>query len=98
MTKLRPLHDRVIVKQKKEAEMTAGGLYIPTNAQEKPLQGEVLAVGEGKMLDNGTIMPVFVKVGQTVLFDRHTYVEVELNSEKYLVIRNDNILGIVEPE
>jgi chaperonin GroES len=95
-SKIRPLHDRIILKQKKESEMSAGGIFIPTSHQEKPLEGEVLAVGSGKVLENGTTIKPSVKVGDVVLFGKHSFQEVKVDGENYLIIKEDNVLGIIE--
>lgn len=96
MTTIKPLNDRIILKQKKAVEMTAGGLYIPGNAQEKTLEGEVLAVGPGKTLDNGTLLSPSVKVGDVVMFPEHSYSEVSVDNEDYLIIKNEHILAVLE--
>lgn len=98
MMKFIPKNNKVLVKQHKAKDMTAGGLYIPTTNQEKPLEAEVLSVGPGKILDNGTIKPMDVKVGDVVLFPKHSYVEVKIDGEDYLIIPEDNILGVILPE
>ena len=93
---IRPLHDRVLVKRIEEETTTAGGIYIPDNAKEKPSQGEVLAVGNGKHLDNGDIRSLDVKVGDRVLFGKYSGNEVKMDGEELLVMREDDIMGIVE--
>lgn len=93
--KIKPLYDRMIVKQKKEKEMTAGGIFIPHTGQEKPMEGEVLAVGQGQLLDNGEILPLTVKVGDVVMFPKHSYAEVKVDHEDYLIIREENVLAII---
>ncbi len=92
--KARPLHDRVVVKRQPESSMTPGGLHIPQNAKEKPVEGEVLAVGPGRVTADGTVIPVDVKVGDRVLFGKYSGTEVTLDGEDYLVIREDDILMI----
>ena len=94
-TKIRPLGDRVVVKVVKE-EKTAGGLVLPDNAQEKPQTGEVLAVGPGRILDNGSRTTVDVKPNDKVLFAKYSGTEVKLDGETYLLIAEKDILGIVE--
>lgn len=94
-TKIRPLGDRVVVKVVKE-EKTAGGLVLPDTAQEKPQTGEVLSVGPGKVLDNGTRATMDVKAGDKVLFAKYSGTEVKLDGETYLLIAEKDILGIVE--
>jgi chaperonin GroES len=93
---IRPLHDRVLVKRIEEETTTAGGIFIPDNAKEKPSQGEVLAVGNGKHLDNGDIRSLDVKVGDRVLFGKYSGNEVKMDGEELLVMREDDIMGIVE--
>ena len=93
-TKIRPLGDRVVVKLVKE-EKTAGGLVLPDTAQEKPQTGEVLAVGNGKLLDNGTRQAVDVQVGDKVLFAKYSGTEVKLDGENYLLLSEKDILGVL---
>lgn len=93
-TKIRPLGDRVVVKVVKE-EKTAGGLVLPDSAQEKPQTGEVIAVGPGKMLDNGSRQSVDVQVGDKVLFAKYSGTEVKLDGENYLLIAEKDLLGVV---
>ncbi len=93
---IRPLHDRVVVRRLEEERTTAGGIVIPDTAAEKPIQGEVLAVGNGKVLDNGESRPVDVKVGDRVLFGKYSGTEVKLDGETLLVMREDDIMGVVE--
>lgn len=93
-TKIRPLGDRVVVKVVKE-EKTAGGLYLPDNAQEKPQTGEILAVGPGKILDNGSRQTVDVAVGDRVLFAKYSGTEVKLDGETYLLLAEKDILGVI---
>jgi len=94
--KLRPLHDRVIVKRVEEEKMSAGGIVIPDNAAEKPVRGEVLAVGKGKVLDNGEQHGLDVKVGDTVLFGKYSGTEVKVEGDELLVMREDDIMAIIE--
>jgi chaperonin GroES len=93
---IRPLHDRVVVRRLEEERTTAGGIVIPDTATEKPIQGEVLAVGNGKVLDNGECRPVDLKVGDRVLFGKYSGTEVKLDGETLLVMREDDIMGVVE--
>lgn len=94
--KIEPLFDKVLIKPLSKEEVTASGIVLPdTVDKEKPMQGEVVAVGPGKRLDNGEIVPVSVKVGDTVLFTKYAPDEVEVDNEDYLVIEEDKILGIV---
>jgi len=94
--KFKPLRDRVLVKYSEEAEKTAGGLYIPDSAKEKPQKGEVVAVGSGRVTDDGKLQPISVKVGDTVLFDKYSGSKVTMDDLEYLIIREEDILGIVE--
>ena len=97
MTKIRPLHDRVIVRRIDATESkTQGGLYIPDSAKEKPQEGEVVAVGKGKLLENGTRVEPDVKAGDRVLFGKYSGTEVKLEGEELLIMREDEILGIIE--
>jgi chaperonin GroES len=93
---IKPLHDRVIIQQEKQEEKTKGGIIIPDTVKEKPLIGKVIAAGEGRRLENGTLTPLSVKKGDRVLFARYGGTEVELDGEKYLIMREDEILGILE--
>jgi chaperonin GroES len=94
--KIRPLHDRVIVKRLEEERKTASGIVIPDTAAEKPDQGEVVAVGKGKMLEDGKILPLDVKVGDKVLFGKYSGQTVKVKGEELLVMREEDIMGIVE--
>ncbi|HLR86370.1 MAG TPA: co-chaperone GroES [Wenzhouxiangella sp.] len=94
--KLRPLHDRVIVKRMEEERTTPGGIVIPDSATEKPARGEVIAVGNGKVLDDGQQRALDVKVGDTVLFGKYSGTEVKVNDEELLVMREDDIMAIIE--
>ncbi|MCD8339849.1 MAG: co-chaperone GroES [Burkholderiales bacterium] len=94
--KIRPLHDRVIVKRVDPEPRTAGGIYIPDAAGEKPDQGEVLAVGPGKRDESGKIIPMDVKVGDRVIFGKYTGSSVKVDGEEYLVMREDDIMGVLE--
>jgi chaperonin GroES len=94
--KLRPLHDRVIVKRMEEERLSAGGIVIPDNAAEKPVRGEVLAVGNGKVLDSGEQRALDVKVGDTVLFGKYGGTEVKVDGEELLVMREDDIMAVIE--
>jgi chaperonin GroES len=93
---IKPLHDRVIIKQEEQEQKTKGGIIIPDTAKEKPLIGKVIAAGEGRRLENGTLQPLAVKKGNRVLFARYGGTEVELDGEKYLIMREEEILGIIE--
>ena len=94
--KIKPLHDRVIVKRIEEEDTTAGGLIIPDSAKEKPAEGEIVAVGDGKILDDGTTGKMNVKAGDRVLFSKYAGTEVKVSGEELLIMREDDILGIVE--
>ena len=94
--KLRPLHDRVIVRRVEEEKMSSGGIVIPDNAAEKPIRGEVLAVGNGKILDDGKQRALDVKTGDKVLFGKYTGTEVKVDDEELLVMREDDIMAIIE--
>lgn len=93
---IRPLYDRVIVKRIEQQRQTASGIVIPDSAAEKPEQGEIIAVGSGKRLSDGTIQPLQVEVGQRVLFGKYAGQTVKVNDEEVLVLREDDILAIVE--
>lgn len=93
---LRPLHDRILVKRIDEREQVRGGIIIPDTAKEKPQEGEVVAVGTGKVLDNGTKLELQVKPGDKVLFGKYSGTEVKIDGQEYLIMREDEVLGIVE--
>jgi len=94
--KIRPLQDRVIVRRLEEEEKTEGGIIIPDTAKEKPMEGRVVAVGKGKVLEDGKVAPLDVKAGDRVLFSKYAGTEVKLDGEEHLIMREDDILGIVE--
>ena len=94
--KIRPLNDRLLVKRLEEVARTAGGIIIPDSAKEKPVEGEVVAVGPGKLSDKGDRTPLQVKAGDRVLFSKYGGTDVKLDGEDYLIMREDDILGIVE--
>jgi len=94
--KVRPLHDRVIVERLDETEEQVGGIIIPDTAKEKPQQGKVIAAGKGKVRDDGTVTPLDVKAGDTVLFGKYSGQEIKLEGTEYLIMREDEILGVVE--
>lgn len=94
--KIRPLHDRVVVRRMEEEQKTAGGIVIPDSAKEKPMQGEIVAVGAGKALDNGDVRALAVKVGDVVLFGKYSGTEVKLGNEELVMMREDDIMGVVE--
>jgi chaperonin GroES len=93
--KIRPLHDRVVVKRVAEETVTAGGIVLPGSAAEKPSQGEVIAVGSGKPLDNGQVRPLELKVGDKVLFGKYSGSEVKIDGEELVVMREDDIMGVL---
>ncbi len=93
---LRPLHDRLIVKRIEEEERSAGGIIIPDSAKEKPQQGEVIAIGTGKLLENGTTVPMQVKKGEKILFGKYSGSEIKIDGQEYLIMREDDVLGIME--
>lgn len=93
---LRPLQDRIIVKRLEEENMTAGGLYIPDTAKEKPQKGEIVAVGKGKVTEDGKVLPVDLKVGDQVLFGKYAGTEIKIDGVDYLIMREDDILGVIE--
>ncbi len=94
--KIRPLHDRVIVKRVDEEEKTKGGIIIPDTAKEKPVEGEVVAVGDGKVSDDGKKIPLEVKAGDKVLFGKYAGTEIQIDGEENLIMREDDIIAIVE--
>jgi chaperonin GroES len=93
---IRPLHDRVVVRRMEEERTSAGGIVIPDSAAEKPIQGEVIAVGNGKIMDNGDHRSLDVKVGDKVLFGKYSGTEVKIDGEELLVMREEDIMGVVE--
>ena len=95
-TNIRPLHDRVIVRRLEEGEQMRGGIIIPDTAKEKPQEGEVIAVGEGKIRDDGSRQTLDVKVGDRVLFGKYSGSEIKIDGEEFLIMREDEILGIIE--
>ncbi|MBI3988781.1 MAG: co-chaperone GroES [candidate division NC10 bacterium] len=94
--KIRPLQDRIVVKRLEEQESKKGGIIIPDTAKEKPQQGEVLAVGPGKVTENGKRQPMEVKVGDKILFNKYGGTEVKLDDEEVLIMREDDVLGIIQ--
>jgi chaperonin GroES len=93
---IRPLNDRIIVRRTEDQEQMRGGLYIPDTAKEKPQEGEVLAVGNGKLLETGQRIAIDLKVGDRILFGKYSGTEVKLDGEEFLILREDDILGVVE--
>ena len=96
MASIRPLQDRVIIKRIEEQEQIRGGIIIPDSAKEKPQEGEVIAVGEGKKLDNGDRVALDIKEGDRVLFGKYAGTEIKLDGDEYLIMREDDILGVIE--
>ncbi len=94
--KLRPLHDRVIVKRMEEERMSAGGIVIPDSATEKPIKGEIIAVGAGKILENGNVRALAVKAGDKVMFGKYSGTEVKVEGEELLVMREEDLIAIIE--
>lgn len=93
---IRPLYDRIVVKRIEEKEQVQGGIIIPDTAKEKPQEGEVVAVGRGKRLENGNLVPLDVKVGDRILFGKYSGNEIKLDGVEYLIMREDEVLGIIE--
>ena len=94
--KIRPLQDRLIVKRVEEEEKTKGGIIIPDSAKEKPMEGKVIAVGKGKLMEDGKVHPLDVKAGDRVLFGKYAGTEVKIDGEEHLIMREDDILGVIE--
>ncbi len=95
-TKLTPLHDRVLVRRVEETETTRGGIIIPDTAKDKPQEGEVVAVGKGKISEEGKVRPLDVKAGDRILFGKYSGTEVKIDGTEYLIMREEEVLGIVE--
>ena len=93
---IRPLHDRVLVKRVEEDKTSPGGIVIPDSATEKPIEGEVVAVGNGKILDSGEVRALEVKKGDKILFGKYSGTEVKVDGDEYLVMREDDIMGVIE--
>jgi len=93
---IRPLHDRVVVRRIEEKETVQGGIIIPDTAKEKPQEGEVIAVGQGKRMDDGKLIALDVKAGDRILFGKYSGSEIKLEGEEFLIIREDEILGVIE--
>ena len=94
--KIRPLYDRIIVKRVEAETQTKSGLYIPDSAKEKPIEGEVIAVGNGKVTDNGDVRPLEVKAGDRVLFGKYSGTEIKLEGEERVILREDEVLAVIE--
>ena len=93
---IRPLYDRLVVKRIEEKETIQGGIIIPDSAKEKPQEGEVVAVGKGKRLEDGKVIPLDVKVGDRILFGKYSGSDIKLDGDEYLIMREDEVLGILE--
>jgi chaperonin GroES len=93
---IRPLHDRIIVERVEEETKTAGGLFIPDTAKEKPQQGKVIAVGKGKVTEDGKLLGMDVKVGDRILFGKYAGTEIKIEGKEYLMMREDDVLGVIE--
>ena len=96
--KIRPLYDRIVVKRIEQKETMQGGLYIPDSAKEKPQEGEVVAVGKGKRLEDGKVVPLDVQAGDRILFGKYSGSEIKLDGEEYMIMREDEVLGILEAQ
>ena len=94
--KVKPLHDRILIKRVEEKETVKGGIIIPDTAKEKPQEGEVIAVGGGKKTEEGKVIPLDVKAGDRILFGKYSGTEIKIDNEEYLIIREDEVLGIIE--
>ena len=94
--KIRPLHDRVIVKRLESERTSPGGIVIPDSAAEKPVEGKVVAVGKGKILEDGNVRPLDVKVGDKILFGKYSGTEVKVDGEEYLVMREEDVMAVIE--
>ena len=94
--KVRPLHDRIIVRRIDEGEQKVGGIIIPDTAKEKPQQGKVVAAGKGKVKDDGKVVPMDVKAGDLILFGKYSGTEIKLDGEEYLIMREEEVLGVIE--
>jgi chaperonin GroES len=94
--KIRPLHDRIVVKRIEQSEQVQAGLYIPDSAKEKPQEGEVVAVGRGKRLEDGKVVPLDVQAGDRILFGKYSGSEIKVDGEEFLIMREDDALGVIE--
>ncbi len=94
--KIRPLYDRVVIRRIEEKEQMQGGLYIPDTAKEKPQEGEVVAVGKGKRLEDGKVVPLDVQVGDRILFGKYSGSDIKIDKDEFLIMREDEILGVLE--
>lgn len=94
--KFRPLYDRILVKRTEQEEKTAGGIYIPETAKEKPIQGKVIATGKGKLQEDGSVRALEVKSGDTILFGKYSGSDIKIDGDEYLIMREDDVLGIID--
>ncbi|MEF3168178.1 MAG: co-chaperone GroES [Deltaproteobacteria bacterium] len=94
--KIRPLHDRILVKRLEEKEVSKGGIIIPDTAKEKPIEGKVIATGNGKVLENGEVRPLDVKEGDRILFGKYSGTEIKIEGEEFLMMREDDVLGVIQ--
>ena len=94
--KFRPLHDRVVVRRLEQDEKTPGGIIIPDTAKEKPIEGEIIAVGNGKILEDGKVRPLDIKPGDRVLFSKYAGTEIKIDGQEHLMMREEDILGVIE--
>ncbi|MDY0000202.1 MAG: co-chaperone GroES [Polyangia bacterium] len=94
--KFRPLYDRILVRRTEQEEKTAGGIFIPETAKEKPIQGKVMAIGKGKMQEDGSVRPLDVKQGDTILFGKYSGTDIKIDGEEFLIMREDDVLGIID--
>ena len=94
--KFRPLHDRILVKRMDEETQTAGGIIIPETAKEKPIQGKVIAVGKGKILEDGNVRNLDVKKGDTILFGKYSGTDIKISGDEYLIMREEDVLGVID--
>ena len=96
MANIRPLQDRILIKRVKEEEKSKGGIIIPDTAKEKPIEGEVIAVGNGKVLEDGKVRPLDIKAGDTILFSKYAGTEIKIEGEDHLILREEDVLGVIE--
>ncbi len=94
--RVRPLHDRILIKRIEEKETVKGGIIIPDSAKEKPQEGEVIAVGHGKKTEEGKVVPLDVKAGDRILFGKYSGTEIKIDDEEYLIVREDEVLGVID--
>ena len=92
---VRPLHDRILVRRLEEEQTTAGGIIIPDSAKEKPQRGQIVAAGNGRILEDGTVLPLEVKIGDSILFGKYAGTELKLDGKEYIMMREDDVLGVL---